>query len=106
MSAQDYSVVLTSCDADLGQRIAAALVSQNLAACVQSLPIQSTYRWKGEIETAYETLLLIKIKTADYDAVEQAIRAIHSYETPEIIALPVQHGFSDYLAWIDAVTRR
>lgn len=106
MSAQDYSVVLTTCGSDIAQRIAETLVSQNLAACVQSLPIESTYRWKGDIETAHEMLLLIKIRTADYAAVEQAIRAVHTYETPEIIALPVLQGFAGYLSWIDEVTRR
>jgi periplasmic divalent cation tolerance protein len=106
MNPADYSVVLTTCSGDIGQRIAETLVSQNLAACVQSLPIQSTYRWKGDIETAHELLLLIKIKASDYTAVEDAIRALHSYDTPEIIALPVQQGFAGYLSWIADVTRR
>lgn len=106
MNAPGYSVVLTTCDAGIAQRIAEALVSQNLAACVQSLPIQSIYRWKGEIETAHEILLLIKIRTADYEAVERAVRALHAYDVPEIIALPVQAGFSGYFSWIDEVTRR
>jgi periplasmic divalent cation tolerance protein len=102
----DYCVVLTAGGAEVARRIAETLVSQNLAACVQSLPIESTYRWKGEIETAHEVLLLIKIKSSDYSAVEQAILSLHDYETPEIIAMPVQAGLSGYLSWIDDVTRR
>ncbi|MDR3644144.1 MAG: divalent-cation tolerance protein CutA [Clostridia bacterium] len=104
--ASDYAVVLTACGAATAGKIAEALVRGGLAACVQKLPVESTYRWKGEIETAQEVLLLIKIKNADYAAVEQAIRALHDYEIPEIIALPVAQGFAGYLSWIDEVTRR
>jgi len=104
--AQDYAVVLTACGVEVAPRIAAALVAEKLAACVQRLPIDSTYRWKGEVETAREALLLIKIRAADYAAVEQAIRALHDYEVPEIIALPVMQGFAGYLSWLDEVTQR
>ena len=104
--AQDYAVVLTACGVDVAPHIARALVAEKLAACVQRLPIESTYRWKGEVETAQEALLLIKIRATDYAAVEQAIRALHDYEMPEIIALPVAEGFAGYLSWIDEVTRR
>jgi len=105
-AAQEYAVVLTACGAEVAPRIAEVLVAEKLAACVQRLPIESTYRWKGEIETAYEALLLIKIRAADYAAVEQAIRALHDYEVPEIIALPIMQGFAGYLSWLDEVTRR
>ncbi len=104
--ASDYAVVLTACRAEIAKQIAETLVTERLAACVQSLPVQSVYRWKGAVETAQETLLLIKIKGADYEAVEHAIFALHDAETPEIIALPVAAGFSGYLEWIDAATRR
>ncbi len=99
-------MVLTACSADAAPRIAEALVSAKLAGCVQRLPIESTYRWKGEVETAAEVLLLIKIRAADYAAVEQAILARHDYETPEIIMLPVMHGFAGYLSWLGEVTQR
>ncbi|MDR3407052.1 MAG: divalent-cation tolerance protein CutA [Methylovirgula sp.] len=102
----DHAVVLTACGTTAAGKIAEMLVRDRLAACVQKLPVESTYRWKGGIETAQEVLLLIKIKTADYAAVEQAIRALHDYEIPEIIALPVAQGFAGYLSWIDEVTRR
>jgi periplasmic divalent cation tolerance protein len=105
-TAQDYAIVLTTCSADAAPRIAEALVGTKLAGCVQRLPIESTYRWKGEVETAAEVLLLIKIRAADYAAVEQAILALHDYETPEIIALPVMHGFAGYLSWLGEVTQR
>ncbi len=97
---------LTTCGADIAPRIAEALVGAKLAGCVQRLPIESTYRWNGGVETALEVLLLIKIRTADYSAVEEAILALHDYETPEIVALPVMHGFAGYLSWLGDATRR
>jgi periplasmic divalent cation tolerance protein len=106
IAGQDYAVVLTACGAEVAPRIAKALVAERLAACVQCLPMESTYRWKGEIETAQEILLLIKIRAEDYAAVERSILALHDYETPEIISLPVQQGFAGYLSWLDEVTRR
>lgn len=102
----DYAVVLTACGVAAAGKIAAALVSERLAACVQKLPIESTYRWKGQVETAQEVLLLIKIRNADYATVEDRILALHDYETPEILALPVAAGFSGYLSWIDEAVRR
>ncbi len=106
VKADDYAVVLTACGAATAGRIAETLVSERLAACVQKLPIESTYCWKGEIETAQEVLLLIKIRNADYATVEERILALHDYETPEIIALPVAAGLAGYLSWIDEAVRR
>jgi periplasmic divalent cation tolerance protein len=103
---QDYAIVLTTCGADIVARIAETLVEGKLAGCVQRVPIESTYRWKDKIETAQEVLLLIKIRTADYNAVEQAILALHDYETPEIIMLSVAQGFAGYLSWLGEVTKR
>lgn len=98
-----YRLVLTTCpDTDVANRIAQALVKERLAACVNVLPaMQSVYRWRGNVESASEHLLLIKIRTADYAAVEQRIRALHSYELPEVIAVPLVGGLTAYLAWID-----
>jgi periplasmic divalent cation tolerance protein len=76
-------------------------VEQRLAACVQgSGPVSSTYRWQGKTEKATEYLLLVKTTRARFPAVEKAIKALHTYEVPEIIALPLTAGSQDYLAWL------
>jgi periplasmic divalent cation tolerance protein len=83
------------------ERIARALVEKRLAACVQIAgPLTSIYRWKGKIETAAEWLCLIKSREENYGAIEQAIRSLHPYETPEIMAVPVIAGSRDYLDWL------
>ncbi|PKN51809.1 MAG: cytochrome C biogenesis protein CcdA [Deltaproteobacteria bacterium HGW-Deltaproteobacteria-13] len=87
------------------QKIAQYLVEQKLAACVQICgPIESTYRWKGKIETANEWLCLIKTREDLFNKVEAAIKKLHSYETPEIIAVPIVKGSNEYLNWLDDET--
>lgn len=82
--------------------IASSLVEAKLAACVQiSGPIRSRYRWEGKIEEAREWQCLVKTTTAAYPRVETAIRALHSYDEPEIIAIPIVAGSGGYLNWID-----
>jgi len=81
--------------------LADGLVSERLAACVQMLPINSTYVWEGAVQRDAETLLLIKTRSDAYAAVEAYIREHHSYSVPEILCLPVTAGSSDYLGWID-----
>ncbi|HKH80062.1 MAG TPA: divalent-cation tolerance protein CutA [Methylovirgula sp.] len=104
---EDYAVVLTTCaDRAKARSIARALVERRLAACVQMLPIDSVYTWQDRLEEAAEILLLIKIKRADYVEIESAILALHEYETPEIVALPIEQGSAAYLDWIEAVTQR
>jgi periplasmic divalent cation tolerance protein len=100
-------LVLTNLpDRASAQALAAALVDERLAACVNILsPCQSIYRWKGAVETAEEVTLLIKTSEARYAAIEDAIRARHPYETPEIIAVPVVCGLPDYLSWVAAETQ-
>ena len=101
-----YAVVLTSCgDRSSAKALARVLVERRLAACVQMLPIESVYEWQGKIEEAAEMLLICKIKRADYEEAEKAIRSLHAYATPEIVMLPIEQGFTGYLAWIDSVTR-
>lgn len=82
-----------------------ALVEARLAACVSvGAPVQSIYHWRGAIETSSEVPLTIKTRAGLFDAVAAAIRAAHPYELPEILAVPVCNGTTDYLAWIDAET--
>jgi len=82
-------------------QIARLLVERRLAACVQVLgPIESVYRWQEKIETSQEWLCLIKSKQSQFPAVEQAIREVHSYKVPEIIALPITAGNPAYLKWL------
>ena len=101
-----YAIVLTTCDdRALAKLIARTLVEKRLAACVQILPIDSVYAWAGQIQDSAELMLLCKIKRADYDDVAAAIRAQHSYTTPEIIEIPIEAGSAEYFAWIDDVTR-
>jgi periplasmic divalent cation tolerance protein len=101
-----YIAVITTCpDDQLASRIASVLVERQLAACVQASAITSTYRWQGTIETGREVRLMIKAKSADYDAIQACIVELHSYRNPEIIALPIVGGSRSYLDWIDAETR-
>ena len=95
-------VVMTTTETQAdGERLAKVLVEGNLAACVQVLPeITSVYRWKGQTEYAKENLLLIKTTRSAYPGVEAAIKGAHHYETPEIIAVPVEAGSAAYLAWL------
>ena len=99
-----YSVMFsTTKDRPEAERIAGLLVGQGLAACVQLMPIDSVYMWQGKIETSGEILMLIKTRSDHVDKAMLAIKAAHSYETPEIIAVPVETGFAKYLTWIDEV---
>ena len=83
------------------ERIAQKLVGRRLAACVQVLgPIVSTYRWQRRVETAEEWLCIAKTSGDRYLELEKAIRELHTYELPEILATPVIAGNADYLAWL------
>jgi len=94
-------VITTLPDADTARALAAQLVEQRLAACVNILaPCQSVYRWEGKIEDAEEVPLLIKTSAARYAALEEAIRAYHPYELPEIVAVRIDRGLPGYLAWV------
>jgi periplasmic divalent cation tolerance protein len=86
--------------------LATALIEARLAACVNILaPCRSVYRWQWRIEDATEVPLLIKTTADRYPALEAAIRAQHPYELPEIIAVPIDRGLPDYLAWVGLETR-
>ena len=100
-------VFTTTGDRDEADAIAQQLVEQHLAACVQVIgPITSTYRWEGAVESGVEWLCIIKTDAAQWEAVEQAIRGLHSYEVPEIVAMPISHGHAPYLAWLESAVRR
>ena len=86
-------------------KISSTLVEQKLAACVNIIDqVDSIYSWKGKIEQAKEKLLMIKTRKELFAKVSDAVKALHSYEVPEIIALPIIEGNSDYLDWIDKTT--
>lgn len=88
------------------ERIAAELVERRLAACVQVLgPISSSYRWRGEVARAREWLCLAKTEASRYEQLEAAIRELHSYEEPEIVATPIVAGSPTYLAWLTRSTQ-
>lgn len=104
--AEPIHVATTTADRADAERIAAALVAKQLAACVHvSGPIESTYRWKGQIETTQEWVCTIKTTREAYPQVEQAIRALHSYDEPEIVALPIVAGSAGYLKWLEESVR-
>lgn len=100
-------LVLTNLpDRACAEKIADVLVSRRLAACVNILPpCRSIYRWKGVVESADEVPLFIKTTASAYPALEAALRAAHPYETPEIVAIPVERGLPEYLDWVAAETR-
>lgn len=100
-------LVLTNCpDDETAGRIATALVENRLAACVSVLPeVESTYRWQGQVEQAVEVPLLAKCTRERYAALEQAIRQLHPYTVPEIVAVPVAAGFAPYLRWVAEETQ-
>ena len=90
----------------MSKPLAQVLLDERLAACVNiGAPVDSLYHWRGAIETAREVPVAIKTRSALYSQVEAAIRKIHPYDTPEIIAIPVAGGDERYLGWIAAETR-
>ncbi len=101
----NYCMVMTTCaESAEAERIAIGLVDQKLAACVQISKITSYYTWKGQTHNDPEYRLLIKAPSNLYNRIEQCIKDMHSYEVPEIIQIPIQAGFKEYLDWIAEVT--
>lgn len=99
----DHLLVLSTCpDAATAERLAALLIEQRLAACVNILPgLTSMYRWKGAVERDSEVLLLAKSRADRYQALEAALVEHHPYELPEVVAVSVNQGLDGYLAWVD-----
>lgn len=94
-------VLVTVPDEAVGEAIARALVDERLAACVNRVgPVHSLFRWDGKLDRADERLLLIKARASALPRLEARVRALHPYQCPEVLALPVVGGSADYLAWI------
>jgi periplasmic divalent cation tolerance protein len=102
MSGDDPIVVfLTAANGEEATRLADLLIGAHLAACVQILPeMESVYRWEGKIERQSEILLLAKTTAGKFADLEREVRALHSYETPEIVAVPIVAGSKPYLEWL------
>jgi uncharacterized protein involved in tolerance to divalent cations len=102
----DYIVVfITASSEKEGEKIASALLKEKLAACVNMIgDIKSTFRWKGQISTEDEVLLIAKTKDILFESLKKRVLELHSYEVPEIIALPILAGFEKYLEWIKKET--
>src|SRR4051794_13536133 len=98
-------VVTTVGDRDEASRLARTLVERGLAACAQISAIDSYYAWQGAVEHDAEYRVLFKTSAVAYDAVERAIRELHSYELPAIHAIPVERAWEPYRAWVEANSR-
>jgi periplasmic divalent cation tolerance protein len=100
---QPIAVFITAPGKEEASHLAEMLVERNLAACVQILPaIESIYRWQGKIERQPEVLLIAKTIAANFAELEREVRAVHSYETPEIVALPLTALSEPYRQWLNA----
>jgi periplasmic divalent cation tolerance protein len=99
-------VLVTVGSRDEGERIAEALVGEQLAACVNVTgPIRSIYRWENDIQRDDEWLLVIKTRALQFEPLASRVRALHSYQTPEVIALPITAGSAAYLEWLRGAAR-
>jgi periplasmic divalent cation tolerance protein len=102
-SSEAIVVMLTAPSGEEAAGLAEMLVENNLAACVQILSqMESVYRWRGGIEHQVEILLIAKTLASKFAELEREVRALHSYETPEIVALPITAGSAPYLEWLSA----
>ena len=103
VTGKNYLVVfITTANAVEAQRIANILISERKAACVNIMPqVHSRFWWQGKIDSANETLLIVKTKASLLDELIRLVKENHSYEVSEIIALPIVGGNEDYLRWID-----
>jgi periplasmic divalent cation tolerance protein len=95
-------VLCTVPNAEAGERIAGALVERRLAACVNVVAaVTSVYRWQGELAKDLEQLLIVKTRMDRFEALREAIVALHPYEVPEVVALEIAAGHEPYLRWLD-----
>ena len=101
----DFIIVITTCpNEEDAIATASALLEKRLAACIQQEEIKSTYRWKEKVETDREIRLMIKTRSVHFEKISRILNQTISYETPEIIAVPIINGSHDYLSWIKAQT--
>jgi len=99
-------VLVTAPTADRASALARALVEERLAACGNVLPgMRSIYRWEGKVEDEPEALLVLKTTRDRFEALRDRVLALHPYQTPEVVALPVETGSAAYLAWVVGETR-
>ncbi len=102
MNNPSHQIVLCTCpDEKTAAEIARVLVDEGLAACVNSNPVRSVYRWKGQTESANEYQLVIKSRSDRYAQIQKRILEMHPYELPEIIGVPIVTGLKPYLSWLD-----
>ena len=105
MNTETGMAMTTFPNAEVAATVLDGLLEARLAACVQTMPIRSAYRWKGAVVREDEVLALIKTKASLYPEVEAFLKAAHPYETPEIVWLPIAAGSADYLRWIAGETK-
>jgi periplasmic divalent cation tolerance protein len=103
----DKIVVFTTCGSEEeARKLAAALIEKRMAACVNiTAPVTSVYRWKGVVEEAKEWILIIKSRRERFEELRVLLEGAHSYELPEVLAIPVVEGSPNYLAWVEDETR-
>ena len=103
---EELCIVLTTTDCQKTvQTIIETALERELAACIQTLPIQSSYKWEGKLHQDSETLLMFKTKKVCYKKLEDLISSLHNYEVPEVIQLSITEGFNPYLTWLKESTR-
>lgn len=99
-------VFITASGEEEAAKIARALVEERLAACVNILRgVRSIYTWEGKVQDEAEALMVLKTREALFDPLKRRVKELHSYEVPEVIALPITRGLEDYMAWMEEVTR-
>jgi len=95
-------ILITTSSAEEAHRIADQLLNQRKAACVNIIPrVDSLFWWQGKLDSARESLMVIKTKTSKLKEITELVKKVHSYEVPEVIALPIVGGNEDYLKWLD-----
>ncbi len=101
-----YIVILvTAKDEAQANKIAEKLVAEKLVACANIVPgVQSIFRWDGKVDSAKEVLLVLKSRRRHFPIIVKTIKALHSYDVPEVIALPIIEGNKDYLKWLTEST--